>query len=333
LQMNEILDEGGIVVGKRIEDLSLLVVDDNEINLMLMEDIFEMIDKVRNTDDASAYKKYKDITLNTDDKTRHYRINARPIMDKEGDNVGVVTLMQDITKLKEIDHMKSAFVSTVSHEFRTPLTSISMAAGLLLDKTSGEINENQTELLEAIVEDNERLKSLVSDLLDLSRLESGKVTMDIESQSLNTIVEYAVKQFRIQAKDKNISLEVDVKDVLPKVKADFNKISWVLTNLVGNALRYTPRDGSGKIILKAKETANKILVSVSDNGKGIPEEYQDRIFSKFIQVKNEDGTETGGTGLGLAISKEIINAHGGEIWVDSKLGKGSTFYFTLYIGA
>ncbi|SCY02767.1 ATP-binding protein [Alkaliphilus peptidifermentans] len=296
------------------------------------EEIFQMIDEVKNSEDIKSYKKYINITVTTDEKTRHYRINVRPIMDKDGDNVGVVTLMQDITKLKEIDDMKSDFVSTVSHEFRTPLTSISMAAGLLLDKTSGEINENQAELLEAIIEDNERLKNLVSDLLDLSKFESGKVTMDIELQDINEMIEYAVKQFRQRAKDRNISLEIDVKENMPKVNADFNKISWVLTNLVGNALRYTPRDGSGKIVIKAKETANKILVSVADNGKGIAEEYQERIFSKFIQVKDDNGDEKGGTGLGLAISKEIINAHGGEIWVDSKLGDGSIFYFSLYVG-
>lgn len=297
------------------------------------EDIFKIINKIRTSEDQYAYKKYTNITIANDEKIRHYRINVRAITDREGDNVGVITLLQDITKLKEIDEMKSEFVSTVSHEFRTPLTSISMAAGLLLDKTSGEINENQAELLEAIVEDNERLKNLVSDLLDLSRLEAGKVSMDIELQDINEMIEYAIKQFRRRAKERNINLEIQVKGDISKVKADFNKISWVITNLVGNAIRYTPRDGSGKIIVKAQETANKVLVSVADNGRGIPEEYHDRIFSKFIQVKDdEDNGEKGGTGLGLAISKEIINAHGGEIWVDSKVGEGSTFYFTIYIG-
>lgn len=302
------------------------------LEVIKREEIFEIIDRVKNLENVNDHKKYIDITTNVDEKIKHYRINAKPIKDRDGDSVGVVTLMQDITKLKEIDQMKSDFVSTVSHEFRTPLTSISMAVGLMLDKIPGTINEDQEELLNAVKEDNERLKNLVSDLLDLSRLESGKVHMDIELNDIRKIVDYAAKPFHMQAKDKNISINIDVKEALPKVKADFNKISWVLTNLIGNALRYTPRDETGKIEIMAKETANKILVSVSDNGKGIPEDYQDKIFSKFVQVKDENGDSSGGTGLGLAISKEIINAHGGEIWVNSKIGEGSTFYFTLYIG-
>jgi signal transduction histidine kinase len=244
----------------------------------------------------------------------------------------MVTLMQDITKLKEVDQMKSDFVSTISHEFRTPLTSIGMSVGLLLEGITGEITEDQKELLDAIKEDNERLKSLVSDLLDLSRLESGKIQMDIDSYDINNIINHSVKPFYRQAEEKNTTINIDIKENTSKVKADFNKISWVLTNLIGNALRYTPEDGTGKIEIKVKDTANKVLVSVADNGKGIPEDHQKKIFEKFIQVKDVNGENTGGTGLGLAISKEIVNAHGGDIWVESNIGEGTIFYFTLYIG-
>ncbi len=302
------------------------------LEVIKQDDIFNTINKVKNAKEISEYKKYKDISISLDEVTKHYRINVKPMSDKEGDNVGVVTLMQDITKLREVDQMKSDFVSTVSHEFRTPLTSISMSVELLLDKTPGDINDDQQQLLEAIREDGERLKNLVSDLLDLSRLESGKVQMDIGSYSIKEIVDYAVKPFLKQAKDKNTSIEVNVKETLSRAKADFNKVSWVVTNLVSNALRYTPTDGTGKIEIIAKETANKILVSVTDNGRGIPEDDQSKIFDKFIQAKDENGETSGGTGLGLAISKEIINAHGGDIWVKSKIGEGTTFYFTLYTG-
>jgi signal transduction histidine kinase len=238
--------------------------------------------------------------------------------------------MQNITKLKEVDQIKSDFVSTVSHEFRTPLTSIIMGVGLLLDEVPGPINEEQKELVEAIEEDSERLKKLVSDLLDLSRMESGKIKMDIERNNIRDILNNAVKPFKRQLEEKDVDLEIKIRDNLSNVKADFNKISWVFTNLIGNALRYLPDEKEGKIIIDAKETANKMLVSVADNGKGISEEYQQKIFEKFIQAKDNDNK--GGTGLGLAISKEIINAHGGEIWVNSKIGEGSTFYFTLNLG-
>ncbi|WP_099190310.1 ATP-binding protein [Tepidibacter mesophilus] len=293
------------------------------------ESIFEIINKSKNNSDIQYYKTYFDTTIKTTEKSKHYRINVEPIISKNEEHIGMVTLMQDITNLKEVDQMKSDFISTVSHEFRTPLTSIIMASGILLDEIAGYINEDQKELLRAIKEDGDRLKNLVSDLLDLSKIESGKIDMDFQVCNIKSILEYAVKPFDITARNKNITLKIEVEDNLNKVKADFNKISWVLTNLIGNALRYTSRDGNGKIEINAKETGNKILVSVQDNGKGIPEEYQQKIFEKFIQVKNEDDEIKGSTGLGLAISKEIINAHGGDIWVKSKLREGSVFYFTL----
>ncbi|WZL72029.1 ATP-binding protein [Clostridiaceae bacterium 35-E11] len=303
------------------------------LEVIKREDVFELIDKVKNKKDDIEYKKYKDITIKDENGTNHYRINIKPIVTRDGEHIGVVTLMQNITKLKEVDQIKSDFVSTVSHEFRTPLTSISMGVGLLLDQIPGDINEDQRELVEAIKEDSERLKNLVSELLDLSRIESGKIQMDIMAQSVKDMVDSAVKPFRMQAEERNVSIDIDVRETLAKVKADYNKISWVLTNLIGNALRYVPRDGTGKIEIKAKETANKMLIAVSDNGKGIPEEYQQKIFEKFIQVRDRNEETNGTTGLGLAISKEIVNAHGGEIWVQSQIGEGSTFYFTLNIGS
>jgi len=205
-----------------------------------------------------------------------------------------------------------------------------MGVGLLLDEVPGPINEEQKELVEAIEEDSERLRKLVSDLLDLSRMESGNIKMDIERHNLKDILDNAIKPFKRQFEEQGVDIELKIRKNLSEVKVDFNKISWVFTNLIGNALRYLPEDKKGKIIINAKETANKMLISVSDNGKGISEEYQQKIFEKFIQAKDNDNK--GGTGLGLAISKEIVNAHGGEIWVKSKVGEGSTFYFTLKLG-
>ncbi len=331
-------EEHKLLLVNRVAEKALNIREKDALNrhfleVIKREDLFELIDKVKNKKDDMGYKKYKDITIKDENTTNHYRINIKPIVTRDGEHIGVVTLMQNVTKLKEVDQIKSDFVSTVSHEFRTPLTSISMGVGLLLDEIPGTICDDQRELIEAIKEDSERLKDLVSDLLDLSRIESGKIQMDIMPQNIKDIIGKAVKPFKIQAEEKKTSIEFDVRDSLAKVKADYNKITWVLTNLIGNALRYVPRDGTGIINIKAKQTANKMLVSVSDNGKGIPEEYQQKIFEKFIQVKDRNGETNGNTGLGLAISKEIINAHGGEIWVQSKVGEGSTFYFTLNIGS
>ncbi|TYB96114.1 MAG: cell wall metabolism sensor histidine kinase WalK, partial [Kosmotoga sp.] len=291
------------------------------------EDIFQIINSIYEMGSLHKNSRYKDIEIKEENETKHFRVKAKPIRDENGEISGVVTLLMDITKLKKVDQMKSEFVSTVSHEFRTPLTSIGMSVELLMDQKVGKVNDEQVELLKAIKEDYERLRDLVSDLLDLSKIESGKIQMDIVKCDLKSIVKNAIKPFDRQISEKNAELNANISERISKIKADFNKISWVLTNLIGNALRYIPDDGSGKITVNAKELSNKVLVSVSDNGKGIPEEMQERIFEKFVRA---DDSETKGTGLGLAISKEILLAHGGDIWVRSKLGEGSTFYFTLY---
>ncbi len=328
-------DEHKILLVNRAAEKALDIREKEALNrhfleVIKKEDIFEIIEKVKDKSPNYEYKKYLDISLEVDGKNEYYRLNVRPIRTREGENIGVVTLMQNITKLKEVDQIKSDFVSTVSHEFRTPLTSITMGVGLLLDEVPGPINEEQKELVEAIEEDSERLRKLVSDLLDLSRMESGNIKMDIERHNLKDILDNAIKPFKRQFEEQGVDIELKIRKNLSEVKVDFNKISWVFTNLIGNALRYLPEDKKGKIIINAKETANKMLISVSDNGKGISEEYQQKIFEKFIQAKDNDNK--GGTGLGLAISKEIVNAHGGEIWVKSKVGEGSTFYFTLKLG-
>nr|WP_300004166.1 ATP-binding protein [Tissierella sp.] len=330
-------EENKVLLVNRAAEKALNVREKNVLNkhfleVIKREDVFEMINKVKNIIDMNEYKKYSDIVIKDENETNHYRIYVKPIITRDDENIGVVTLMQNVTRFKEVDQLKSEFVSTVSHEFRTPLTSIAMSVGLLLDKIPGEINEDQKELIEAIKEDSDRLINLVTELLDLSRIESGKIQMNIISNDIKEIVSSTVKHFKLQAEMKNATIDIDIKENMAKVKADYNKISWVLTNLIGNALRYIKSDGTGKITVKAMQTADKMLISVEDNGKGIPEEYKRKIFEKFIQIRDEHGENNGSTGLGLAISKEIVISHGGEIWVNSKVGEGSTFYFTLHIG-
>lgn len=299
------------------------------LEVINMKEIFKIIDRVQDKPDSDESKKFTEISIGKDKDIKYYRINVTPIKGEGKKNIGVVTLLLDITKLKEIDNMKSDFISKVSHEFRTPLTSITMATGLMLDEIPGKINEKQKELLNAISEDSSRLINLVSELLDLSKIESGIVKMDIQPQDVYEIVKSSVKQFELQLKSRKINLKIEKKKILPRVMADFNKIVWVMINLIGNAIKYTPTDGSGLIEIKFKKTPVKLLISVSDNGEGISENYQKIIFNKFIQVK--DDRQKSGVGLGLSISKEILNAHGGDIWVKSELNKGSTFYFTLKI--
>lgn len=258
-------------------------------------------------------------------KQQHYQVQVTPVNNKEGERIGVVTLFQDVTSLKEVDDIKSDFVSTVSHEFRTPLTSIQMSIGLLREKAIGGLTANQQELMQIVEEDTARLTRLVNDLLNLSKIESGKISMEIGPVKVKTLIDSAANPLLVQAKDKQINLKLHQNEPELLVRADPAKISWVLSNLLGNAIRYTPPNGS--ITISSEVRGSKVYISVSDNGPGIPKKYHNSIFEKFVQVK--ENLTSGGAGLGLAIAKEIVDAHGGRIWVDSEPGKGSVFTFTL----
>lgn len=237
---------------------------------------------------------------------------------------GAVLLLRDITRLKQVEQLKNDFVMAASHELRTPLTSIGMSVDLLLEHAAGSLTEKDRELLVAAHEEVGRMKSLVSDLLDLSRIEAGRIEMEFEPVPVETLFSHVQSVFRSQMDLKDISFLREIDGDEPSVRADANKIAWVLSNLVSNALRYVGR--GGRIALRANDDGSWVRLAVADDGPGIPQEYQSRIFQKFVQVGDR---ESEGSGLGLAICKEIVRAHGGTIWVESEPGRGSTFVFTL----
>jgi len=258
----------------------------------------------------------------------HYQFSITPVRGKKGVLIGVVLLLRDVTRLTELDRLKSEFVMTASHELRTPLTSIGMSIDLLLESGTNKLDEKEQGLLSAAHEDLQRLKVFVNNLLDLSKIEAGRMEMEFSTIPVRLLFEKAVAVFKTQAEEKAVSLSYHVPEELPNVKADDNKITWVLTNLISNALRYT--HSKGNIRLSAESFGPYVQISVSDDGPGIPYEYQSKIFDKFVQIKSDK--VLGGSGLGLAICKEMVRAHGGTIWVDSVPGEGSVFTFTLPIG-
>jgi len=264
-------------------------------------------------------------TVQQDEKRRHYLFSITPVKTEAGSMVGVVMLLRDVTELKELDRLKSEFLMTASHELRTPLTSMGMSIDLLREGAVGKLNDKEQQLLSAAHEELERIKALVNSLLDLSKIEAGKIEMEFDRVTVQLLFEKAVSTLINQANDKKVELSFSLPSALPQVKADANKITWVLTNLISNALRYT--SSGGRIQLFAEHFGPQVHLSVSDNGAGIPYEYQSKIFEKFVQVKKDKASQ--GSGLGLAICKEIVRAHGGTIWVDSLPGEGSTFTFTV----
>jgi two-component system, NtrC family, sensor histidine kinase KinB len=268
----------------------------------------------------------KDVLAVERDQNRYYyQFSVTPIHSGAASLPGVVFVLRDVTKLRELDRMKSEFVMMASHELRTPLTSIGLSVGLLLESAMEKLDEREQELLAAAREEVQRLNALVSDLLDLSRIEAGKISIESERTPIGLLFEKAVAVLKAQAERESVELSFEVEKCPSQVRADANKITWVLTNLISNALRYTAP--GGHIRLSCERIGPHLHLFVKDDGAGIPYEYQSRIFDKFVRVENDRSTE--GSGLGLAICREIIRAHGGTIWVESIPGEGSTFTFTL----
>ena len=255
---------------------------------------------------------------------RYFLPRATPVYESRGVIVGATVLLQDVTRLRRFEELKNDVVATIAHEFRTPLTSLRMAVHLCTEQVAGPLTEKQAELLHAAREDCDRLQAMVDDLLDMSRIESGRVELYPLPTSTGVLAESAVEQFKAEAEAKGVRLSADITIPEVKVLADHERVGHVFANLVGNALRHTQRDGS--VILGASITNGAVRFTVTDTGKGIPKEYQERIFEKFFQVP-ESGPK--GIGLGLYIAREIVRGHGGDIGVESEPGRGSTFWFTL----
>jgi PAS domain S-box-containing protein len=256
---------------------------------------------------------------------RFFRPMVVPILDAEKQPTGVVMTLKDVTEQRHQDDLKRGVISTVSHQLKTPLTSMRMAIHLLLEEKVGPLTEKQAELLVAAREDSDRLHGILNNLLDISRIESGRVKMEFRAVSPREMAMEALESFRTAAHDQGVTLDVELPEDLPEVWADTTRISHVFGNLLSNALKYTPP--GGKVTLSARAEEHGITFSIADTGKGIPSHYLPRIFEQFFRVPDQ-GPQTG-AGLGLAIVKEIVGSHGGTVSVDSIEGKGSTFSFAL----
>jgi PAS domain S-box-containing protein len=241
--------------------------------------------------------------------------------------LGTVSVFRDITAEVEAEQAKSEFVSTVSHELRTPMTSIKGYADLLLMGAVGSLTGEQERFLTIIKSNTDRLTLLVNDLLDISRIESGRLILTPRVVHVGDLVTQVITAMEARAIERDLDLRADLPSVLPEVFVDPDRVIQILTNLVGNACRYTP--SGGKVVVSARMRDNEIHVSVRDTGIGISEEDQQRLFSRFFRSEDPLVQEAPGTGLGLSITKSLVEMHGGRIWVESELGKGSTFIFSL----
>lgn len=268
----------------------------------------------------------KDIKLSQAPHT-HLKVILSQVKNHKEERLGVVTLLSDVTKEKKLEQMKMEFISLISHELRTPLTNMKGFSSIMLNEISGKINEEQREYL-LIIEDNiNRLARIISNLLDLSRIETGKMQLDKTALDFPPIVEKAITFFNIETNKKNITVNTDFRLNLPNIYADSDKITQVFTNLIGNAIKFTPTNGT--ITISIREKGDFIETTVQDTGIGIAAENFDKIFEKFKHIDSSNDSFFQGAGLGLPITKDIIQLHSGKIHIESELGKGSKFIFTL----
>jgi signal transduction histidine kinase len=244
----------------------------------------------------------------------------------EGNPIGEVIMLKNITQYKELDLAKTNFIATISHELKTPISSIKMSLKLLEDTRVGALNEEQKKLTANIKDDTQRLLAITGELLDLTQVETGNIQLQKQSVEPRLITDYAYNALKVQAEQKKLHIITNIAEGLPKVNCDLEKTAWVLVNFLSNAIRYSPE--GEKILMEVKLDASNVVFSVQDFGIGIDPRYKDKVFERFYKIPNIE-REKSSTGLGLAISREFITAQGGKIWVDSEIGKGSVFYFSL----
>ncbi len=258
---------------------------------------------------------------------RILNVRCAPFRGRTGMNLGTITVLHDITAIKKIERMKSEFVSMVSHEIRSPMNSLLMQMKVILDGLAGEVTDKQREILERASGKIENLTAMVSELLDLARIEAGLVVNEKEAIDIKALLEDQVAFHLAAAQAKNINLQLEQLPPRITIQANRRGIEEIFTNLITNAIKYSPRDS--RIFLSATLDNEYVSIMVRDTGFGIPEEDMEEIFTRFYRVKNSDTRTIHGTGLGLAIVKSIVNAHHGSIKVASKLGQGSSFTVVL----
>jgi two-component system, NtrC family, sensor histidine kinase KinB len=255
---------------------------------------------------------------------RSWLPRATPLYGPEGEVIGVTVVLQDVTRARRIEELRDDMVATVAHELKTPLTSLRMAVHLLVEEAAGPLSGPQADLLHAARQDCERIQGIIDDILDLARIQSGRVELRREPLQGEELVAAVVEGYLVSASEKAIELRAEALPGGPRIMGDRERLELVLRNLVSNALKHTPT--GGRVAVRCLSEAEALRFEVEDCGEGIAPEYRARVFDRFFQIP---GRRAGGSGLGLAIAREIVEAHGGTIGVDSEPGRGSRFWFRI----
>ncbi|NMH28780.1 sensor histidine kinase [Flavobacterium silvaticum] len=321
------LDKNGIILSANDQALRILGLKVSDVVGKDAEEVAGRNDLMRSLLSEATNKKA--MKIYADGKESYFepeKVNIRVVPTGENDvaDIGNFIILRNITAFKELDFAKTNFIATVSHELKTPISAIKLSLKLLEKENTGTTNAEQKQLLESIKDDSDRLLKITGELLEMSQVETGNIQLTLESCSPSEIIESSLDAVRTQADEKQLELKVELPDTPVAVRADAAKTSWVLNNLLTNAIRYAPESSVLKVDVKVSDS--RLFFSVTDKGQGIDEKYQARIFDRYFQVPGSSKT---GTGLGLAISREFIEAQSGEMGVESSVGNGSTFWFWL----
>ena len=264
---------------------------------------------------------------------RVIQAHLSPVLTEIGEFLGIVTVLRDITREVEAERAKTDFVSNVSHELRTPLTSIKGYSDLMLSDVVGPLNDQQRQFLKIVQGSADRLTILINDLLDISRIEGGRLKLETKPVQMEKILHNVADMIQPQCDKKNLRLKLNIEPNVGLVLGDENRLTQVVTNLVSNACRYTPNGGG--ITISLSDSSGAVQVDVTDTGIGVAPDDQIKVFQRFYRVNAPEVQEVAGTGLGLPISKMLVEMHGGRMWLASEVGRGSTFTFILplYVGA
>ena len=315
---------------------------DSKKNILFLNEVAEKILGLKETDIINKYApdiairndlmrtllqeetNKKELKIYADNKESYFNKDILNVIDS-GIMIGQVIVLRNVTPFHELNEAKTNFIETVSHELKTPISSIKMSAQLLTDERIGSLSVEQKELITSVREDADRLLKITGELLNMTQVETGNIQLKYQTTSPEKIVDQAIQTIKFQAQQKNIELKIDLDSNLPTINADAEKTTWVLINFLTNAVKYSPGDSIVEIDVHKKN--HHVEFAVKDHGKGIEKKYLPKIFDRYFKVPGTH--ERSGTGLGLAISKEFIEAQGGTIWVKSAVGEGSTFGFAF----
>ena len=298
-------------------------------DVALRNDLIKEIYKSVNLKMAEADAEIKPIRIARDGKESFFNIETEKIvtyseLEKKETFIGNLILLRNITKFQERDKAKTNLLATVSHELKTPLSSINLSLKLLDDKRFGELNSDQKEVVNSLKQQSNRLSRVINELLDYSQIETGNIKLKFSSVKPDEVLDIGMTALMMQTSEKNINLQTFIEDELPEVRVDLEKLVFVFINILNNAIRYSP--SGGEIKIEVRKAGSEVEFSIKDNGQGISKEDCEKLFQRFTQVGNKSKH---GWGLGLAISKEFMQAQNGKLRVESELGKGSKFIFSV----